>query len=372
MIRDEDPRSAADESENGAGRPPSTGEDRIDACATALVADGGRPSEFFRQVVEQVGVGVAVYDETGQFTYANDAYADLLGMDCEAVTDARVWTVNPRLDASQFADYWSSFDLGETRQRETVHVRADGTEVPVETHTTAVEIGDAVYHVGTIADISERIEGWEELERQDEHIERFASVVSHDLRNPLNVAMGRIRLVEEECDSEQIQPVKDALGRMEELIDDVLTLAREGNRVTDPEPVSLARAAETAWSTAGAPGATLDLDALDGLEAIRSDESRLTTLFENLFDNAVSHVGPDVTITVGRLPDGFYVQDDGPGIPPEDRDAVFEYGYSTADGGTGFGLTIVEEIAHAHGWRVDLTEGEAGGARFEFHAVETA
>ncbi len=64
--------------------------------------------------------------------------------------------------------------------------------------------------------------------------------------------------------------------------------------------------------------------------------------------------------------DGFYVADDGPGISPEDRDQVFESGYTTADHGTGFGLTIVEQIADAHDWTIDVTESADGGARFEF------
>jgi len=75
-------------------------------------------------------------------------------------------------------------------------------------------------------------------------------------------------------------------------------------------------------------------------------------------------------ITVGRLPDGFYVADDGPGIPPDERDRVFEPGHSTSEDGTGYGLWIVEEIVTAHGWTVDATESATGGARFEITGVE--
>ena len=76
-------------------------------------------------------------------------------------------------------------------------------------------------------------------------------------------------------------------------------------------------------------------------------------------------------MTVGSCPDGFYVADDGVGIPTEDRAEVFEYGYST-HGGTGLGLPVVRSIATAHGWNVTVTEGDDGGARFEFTGVETA
>jgi signal transduction histidine kinase len=104
---------------------------------------------------------------------------------------------------------------------------------------------------------------------------------------------------------------------------------------------------------------------------VLADESRLRQLFENLFRNAVEHGGPGVAVTVGPLEGrGFYVADDGPGIPADERDRVRETGYTTADGGTGFGLSIVESIADAHGWGMRLVESETGGARFEFTGVE--
>ena len=109
---------------------------------------------------------------------------------------------------------------------------------------------------------------------------------------------------------------------------------------------------------------------VDADRTIRADGGRLSRAFENLYRNAVEHGGPDVTITVGTLTDGFYVADDGPGIPPERRDEVFEIGFSTTRGGTGFGLTIVREIVDAHGWRIDVTSGVDGGARSELSGAE--
>ena len=100
-----------------------------------------------------------------------------------------------------------------------------------------------------------------------------------------------------------------------------------------------------------------------------ADGTHFQRLLENLFGNAVHHAGPEVSVTFGTTADGFYVADDGPGIPPEQRERVFERGV-TGGNGTGLGLDIVSEVAGAHGWTVDVGESEAGGARFDVTAVE--
>ena len=102
---------------------------------------------------------------------------------------------------------------------------------------------------------------------------------------------------------------------------------------------------------------------------VEADRSRCRQLLENLIRNSVEHVGDGVSIHVGRLDGGFYVEDNGPGIDDADREEVFEPGYTTNAGGTGFGLNIVSEIAEAHGWTVEITDSDAGGARFEFTGV---
>jgi signal transduction histidine kinase len=192
--------------------------------------------------------------------------------------------------------------------------------------------------------------------------------VSHDIRNPLNAVDGRLELAQQECDSPHLDDAVSALDRSFALIDDVLTLAREGRVVSEPEPVDLASVCRKHWRTIETAEATLTTD-VD--RRIRADPARLGQLFENLVGNAIEHAGANVRIRVGELDDGFYFADDGPGIPPGDREAVFDTGYSTADRGTGFGLRIVEEIADAHGWAVRVTDSDDGGARFEITGVET-
>ncbi len=216
-----------------------------------------------------------------------------------------------------------------------------------------------------------------ELERQNERLDEFTSIVSHDLRNPLNVAEGRLELARSNAgDSEHLSAVADAHERMEGLVDGLLSLARQGETVgDDPDPVDVGALARDCWEAVAEPGATLDVpEAGDGL-VVCADEQRLRQVLSNLFRNSVDHAGGDggVTVTVGALDDGpgFYVADDGPGIPAEDREQVFDRGYSSSTDGTGFGLAIVARVADAHGWTVSLADGEDGdGARFEFRDVE--
>ena len=214
----------------------------------------------------------------------------------------------------------------------------------------------------------ERQRARSQLQRERDRLEEFAGVISHDLRNPLNIATGRLELFSRDHDNENLHAVEDALSRMETLIEDLLTLARDGVQVETTTDLDLAETARDAWSTVETSAA--ELVVVDN-GRIRGDESRLRQLFENLFRNAVDHGGPDVTVRVGLLANaaGFYVADDGDGIPESRREQVFEAGYTTGDAGTGFGLRIVTDIATAHGWTVSAVEGRDGGARFEFEQV---
>jgi PAS domain S-box-containing protein len=226
----------------------------------------------------------------------------------------------------------------------------------------AVSLTAALDRVAREAELRERRD---ELQRRNERLSEFASVVSHDLRNPLSVATGRVELAREERASEDLDVAARALDRIGTLIDDLLTLARTGEPLADREEVPLREVADRCWANVETRDARL---ALETTRLVRADASRLEQLLENLFRNAVEHGGSAVTVRVGDLSDadGFYVADDGAGVPPDLRSRVFEGGFTTRTEGTGFGLAIVRQVAEAHDWTVRLTESEGGGARFEF------
>jgi PAS domain S-box-containing protein len=204
------------------------------------------------------------------------------------------------------------------------------------------------------------------LQRQNDRLDQFANVVAHDLRNPLTVAIGFTDAVQKTQDPAHFEKINDAHGRMERLIEDLLTLARGETTVTDSTDISIEIVATEAWGYVDTHEATLTV--LDEVPVVVGDDGRLIQLFENLFRNAIEHGGSGVTVTVGRLPDGegFYVEDDGAGIPPDQQEMVFDHGVTYNEDGTGFGLSIVSDIAKAHDWVASVTDGADGGARFEF------
>ncbi|PSQ57869.1 sensor histidine kinase [Halobacteriales archaeon SW_8_68_21] len=325
---------------------------------------------------------------------------------------------DPRLDLPERPDGgWLDCVVDEDRDRLRAALETGAVDVVYRVESGAesqwihergreADDGDVV---GYLFPADERVERRRRLERQRERLEEFAGVVSHDLRNPLSVAVGNVELAADldgDGAAERLDRALDALDRMDDLIGDLLTLAREGATVRSTDPAELRSIVERAWDTVGGPAdAALVVDG--PLGTVSCDPDRLRQAFENLFRNALEHGTPDgvdalsgpaeggsgdriasgtfsadrdapaeraeadapdapVRVRVGRTDDRFYIADDGPGIGVDERDAVFELGHTTAPDGTGFGLAIVERIAEAHGWTVSVTESREGGARFEF------
>lgn len=220
---------------------------------------------------------------------------------------------------------------------------------------------------GRIAQVELLQEREAELTRQRDRLDEFTRVVSHDLRSPLSVAKGRAELAATECDSEHLTDITQALTRMESLLEDSLELAQQGRVVGETTTVDLEEFVPQVWQGVSTEGASLNIDTVPTIQA---DTDRLPEVFENLFRNAVEHGGESVTISVGRIADGIYVSDDGPGIASDEQSQVFESGYTTSDDGSGFGLAIVRQICEAHGWEIDVTKSAAGGARFEITNID--
>ena len=335
-------------------------------------------------IVERAPIGLMALDEDGTIRWTNWVYADLLdvpredligspftdlvaaGYYEEAVVERYLDVVRTLLSSTTEVDHQSYLVR--------THLPDDETLVhDVSTALLPFEDGEFGGTVHAFRDVTTQKAYERELNRQNERLEEFTSVVSHDLRNPLNVAQGYLDRALETGDRDALRKVERAHDRMETLIDDLLSLAADGREVRDPMPVDVAAVARRAWESVETGDAALD--AADDVPEVDADATRSQQLFENLFRNAVEHGSDDadngdpLTVTVGALEDdpGFYVADDGRGIPPDRRSAVFDRGYTTTSDGTGFGLAIVETIADAHGWTVDVAA--AAGARFEIRTA---
>ena len=309
---------------------------------------------------------IDIHDRDGTIVDANRSMCEELGYDADELVGMSVWDVDVEMDPEAGKRVWNALDVDETSRVETTYRRRDGSTFPAQVHIRRIDVQGADRFLVSSRDVSEQKAYERQIERENERLDEFASIVSHDLRNPLNVADGRLKLAREECDSEHLEHAERALARMDGLIEDLLTLAREGETADDPEPVDLAATVDGCWVNVETADATLVIDVN---RTIHADESRLKQLVENLVRNAVEHGGDTVTVTVGELDDGFYVEDDGPGIPESERDDVFDAGYSTNEAGTGFGLSIVKQVVNAHDWKIRVTEGSKGGARFEVSGV---
>ena len=342
------------------------------------------------KVIDNVRDGMLVVNTEGRVTDSNPAANRMLGLDDSPIGDAITTILDP---IPELQEAYTELTAAREEGERTVGYGDRYLKVKA----TPIE-DDHDRHVGwtfLLEDVTERVRRERDLEQQIERLDMFASIVSHDLRNPINVAKGYIDQTEVTGDLEHLEKSKDALDRMEDIIEDVLTLTREGGDVTEPTAVDVERLAREAWENVDTGEATLEVVAPDGSDAseadepvILADESRLLQLFENLFRNSIEHGVPETDeagdaggeptaghrVTVGTTAHTgseatLYVADNGTGIPPDKRDKVFEDGYTT--GGTGLGLTIVAQIAEAHGWEETVTDSGDGGARFEFHGVGT-
>jgi PAS domain S-box-containing protein len=369
-----------------ASESPDLVERALDAGVTDVVRKRGEPTEFailanrLRALVgrhdDEAGRLLAELADstddvlwvfTAEFAdllFVNDSYESVYGgtiADLHADPTAFLETIHPE-DRSRVREGMAELSDGASVDMEyRVNPPDYDRWVWVEAEPIRVD-GEVSRVAGFSRDITERKQNERELEAQNRRLERLASIVSHDLQSPLSVVEGSIDLARETDDEGHLDRAERAAERIGALAEDILTLARRGDAVGDLTPVTLSTVAERAWDETDTTGARLVVES-DGM--VEADRERLRQLFANLFDNAATHGGDDeVVVRLGTVHDGFYVADDGVGVPDDAGEAVFDPTFTTSEEGTGLGLDIVRSVAEAHGWTVDLEESVDGGARF--------
>jgi two-component system heavy metal sensor histidine kinase CusS len=212
--------------------------------------------------------------------------------------------------------------------------------------------------------------------------QRFIAHAAHELRSPLTSLYGELQLALRKSRSAEeyraaIEEALDSARRLKALAEDLLALARIGaEREPSRTPVSLAEVAKAAasWVSREATRRHVELAIDSDGSSVLGHAIDLERLLRNLLDNAVRHSPEGGHVRVEARSEGdmvhVSVSDEGPGVPPEERDRVFDPFFRAAserrrDDGSGLGLAIVREIARVHGGDVSVEAGPGGkGARF--------
>ena len=248
-------------------------------------------------------------------------------------------------------------------------IRSDAARISAHHDDATIDVpttGDEIEALAqTVNDMLER------LAENDQRQRQFVGDASHELKSPL--ANLRIDIETGGGDPETTARHLSQIDRLAALVDDLLALARhDEGQVARSDSVDLD---DLVFDALGAAAPRHDHRVvIDDVEPTRviGDPAQLRGLVRNLIDNAIRHAEHQIALTLSR--DGssvvLHVDDDGAGVPPADREQIFERFARTDDardrhaGGTGLGLAIVRRVADAHGGDVEVTDSPLGGARF--------
>jgi two-component system, OmpR family, phosphate regulon sensor histidine kinase PhoR len=321
--------------------------------------------------------GLLLLDERSRIQLANRAFISLFGL----TTDPRGRTVIEVLRLHELAALVTSLDT--TRQVLGYELKLPGlTERWLQINAAAIFDGSDERQ-GTVLVFHDLTR----LKQLESARQEFVANVSHELRTPLSLIKGYAETLldgarnDPEVATRFLQTIDRNAERLRLLIEDLLTISElESGRVKlNLQIVALApvvaKVLEDFKGRAAARNVTL-LNSVPDL-AVRADISRLEQVLGNLVDNAIKYGRANGTVTLGARADKagqveVSVQDDGPGIPPEALERIFERFYrvdkarSREQGGTGLGLAIVKHIIQSHGGRAWATSEPGRGTTFYF------
>ncbi|MFD1641768.1 histidine kinase N-terminal 7TM domain-containing protein [Halohasta litorea] len=317
-----------------------------------------------RTLLDNVPSAVIAVDASDRVLNFNQKAGNLYDLDTSAigVHAEQVFQTNPEL-----LERLGTADRSETQ----ITLERDGVKRHYDLTISPIVDSDMLKNRSrgsliVLQDITRLVQQRDELKQKNKRLDQFAGIVSHDLRNPLNVAVGWLEVARETGNTDHLERVERGHTRMQALIDDLLMLARESDLEGDRELITLSDEIGTCWQNVDTEDATLVNEA-NGM--VFANLGRFRQLIENLIRNSIEHGGKTVTITVGDLGQGFYVEDNGSGIPQGNYDRLFDAGHTTSQDGTGLGLAIVKQITDDHGWEITGAEGADGGVRFEITGV---
>lgn len=350
---------------------------------------------LFPLAMRYAPIGMAVVDVDGQWREVNAALAQMLGY---TVQDMRGMTFQQVTHPDDFGtdvdhvrklldDEISSYSL---RKR---YIHRDGSTVWADLHATLLrgDDGTPLCFIAQMLDVTDSVRSHAaesqllaQLNRSNEDLRRFAYVASHDLQAPLRTVGGFTEVLLGSLDpatmtDEQLtmaRNITEGVSKMQRLIRDLLAYSRIDSNHRDVQDVSIAELCEEAIGLLASDielaGAVVTCDVPDHAMA---DQGQLRRVLQNLIRNALIHHSRDrkpvVTVTSGNRGDGWVevtVADNGPGIPAEQQDVVFEMfkQLRVNRGGTGIGLAIVKRIVDSYGGSIVIDSDGVSGSAFRF------
>jgi signal transduction histidine kinase len=205
-----------------------------------------------------------------------------------------------------------------------------------------------------------------ELDRQNEQLDEFAEAITHELRNPLNVALGHLATAPtDRADADlrrAVETARDANERMVDIVDDLTTMTRYGKSVSERRDHDLSALVRRAWASLDATTARFDVV---GSTVVSVDRARFVEMCERTFAFCLARGA--TTVAVVTADEGFRVRTDLDSVSADVADRLFEYGQQ-ADADDRLGLALVDTLAAAQGWTVRI-DTDAADLRFEFRPV---
>lgn len=337
---------------------------------------------FLEAVIDGLADVFFVTDLTEGLVRWNDRLVDVTNRDKGVLAGADPATLF-LADAAAVRD-WLDTVVAEGTETVELEVEADdGATYEFTGSLVDCRREDAQYVCAIGRDVSDRLATERELARSNEELERFAYVVSHDMKEPLRMVSSYLQLLdrryEDDLDEdarEFVDYAVDGAERMRQMIDDLLTYSRAGRGDTDLEHVDCGDVLGTVRRNLRVALDENDADLVaDDLPTVVGVRNQLVQLFQNLVDNAIKHAedSPTIKVTAKREDRGwaFEVADDGPGIPPDEREEVFELFSGSDDDSTGIGLAVCRKIVERHGGAIDVesTDGKGTTVRFTLPAT---
>ena len=330
--------------------------------------------EAFKFALDQAAI-VAITDTAGRITYANDYFCRISKYAREELIGQDHRLVNSGLHPKEFMrDLWDTIRAGRVWKGEIRNRAKDGTLYCVDTTIVPFldEAGRPWQYLAIRADITERKRAEQRLFEQGALVKlgEMAAVVAHEVKNPLAGIAGAIqviaaRLPEGAPERAVIQEILARIHALDATVEDLLLFARP--RPPRPSPLSSASLVEATVSLLARDPQAAGVQVESAVEdvALWGDPEMLKAVLLNVLLNGAQAMGGQGLIRLSsRLADGtceLMVADAGPGIPPDQRERVFEPFVTTKHRGTGLGLAIARRVMEAHGGSIRLECPEGGG-----------